>query len=499
MSRSTSWCARAVVAVLMAGGAAATAGPASGQGASEVLPVPVVPLDRPGPIFPKPAPAPSTKALRAAGSTVQREATVAQITLPAIATACPTGQVVTKTYAVEGFEAGAVPNPEYSGGWTVGAPADGNAPQGSNVAMTSAEPTGRTDHVVNPLFSLVDPGSLYVSLTYRGTFEPGESGLFINDGSEALAPTAEWRTVYRDATSVNAYGLVDVYIDLVTDVVGSSSHVEIDDVHAYQCAPVPDPVPVPVSGVRGDWTGDGLVDLLGTTTAGDLWMYPGRGNGRVSSGSRVGTGWDAYSWVGSPGDVSGDRRTDLVARDEGGAMWLFAGTGRAAFDPRRQVGSGWQSMTALATPADMDLDGLAELLARRTDGTLHLYSFTTAGGLRYDRQVGSGWNGMAWIIGMGDLDGDRRGDTVGVNANDGCLYAYRTTTAVTLGRASKVGCGWRGMTYLTSPGDLDRDGLGDLLARGVDGSLWFYRGRLGGGVRSGVQVGSNWGGMETIT
>ncbi|WP_143598374.1 FG-GAP repeat domain-containing protein [Phycicoccus duodecadis] len=482
-----------MAAVLVAVSAAVWAGPARGEVASDTRPAPAVPLQRPGPVFPKPTSPESPKAQRSTGSTVQREGTVARVTPPAIDATCPAGQFVTTTYAVEGFESGDVPNPEYSEGWTVGAPEDGDAPEGSNVAMTTAAPEGRTDNVVNPLYSPVDPGGLFVSLTYRGTFEPGEAGLFINDGSEALAPSAEWRTIVRDATSVNAYDLVDVYVDLVTDVPGSTSHVEIDDVHAYRCEPDP------VSGVRGDWTGDGLVDLLGTTTGGDLWMYPGRGNGRVSSGSRAGSGWDEYSWVGSPGDVSGDRRTDLVARDEAGALWLFAGQGRATFAPRRQVGSGWQSMTALATPADMDLDGQAELLARRSDGTLHLYSFTPTGGLRYDRQVGTGWNGMAWIIGMGDLDGDRRGDTVGVSARDGCLYAYRTTTAVTLGRSTKVGCGWQGMTWLTSPGDLDRDGLGDLYARRSDGSLWFYRGRVGGGVRSGVQVGSGWNGMETIT
>jgi hypothetical protein len=212
----------------------------------------------------------------------------------------------------------------------------------------------------------------------------------------------------------------------------------------------------------------------------------------------TGSGWSDYSWVGSPGDVTADRQSDLVARDAAGAMWLFAGLGRATFSPRRQVGSGWGAMTALATPTDMDLDGLAELLARRSDGTLHLYSFTATGGLKYRRQVGSGWNGMSWIIGMGDLNGDRRGDTVGVNRDNGCLYAYTTTTSITLGRATRVGCGWGGMTYLTSPGDLDRDGLGDLVARASDGSLWFYKGRVGGGVRSGLQVGSGWQGMAAI-
>ena len=218
----------------------------------------------------------------------------------------------------------------------------------------------------------------------------------------------------------------------------------------------------------------------------------------MQSGTRTGAGWGDYTWVGSPGDVSGDLRSDLLARHTDGTMWLFPGLTHGTFEPRRQVGSGWGAMTALATPSDMDLDGRAKLLARRSNSTLHLYSFTSTGGLTYRRQVGSGWNGISWMIGMGDLNRNRRGDTVGVNRDNGCLYAYTTTTAVTLGRATKVGCGWQGMTYLTSPGDLNRDGLGDLVARASNGALWFYQGRVGGGVRSGIQVGSGWNDMEAI-
>ena len=478
-----------LASVLAAG---APVGSALGDEAGPDRSAPVDSLRRPGPVFPKPDPGQAPRRSPAGTTTVQRSTTAAETTPPAISSTCPAGQVVSRTYDVAGFEDGRVPNPEYSNGWTVGVPAGQDAPVGTQVAMTTSQVQAPTDNVINPVFSLVDPGSLYVALTYRGTFAPGEAGLYINDGSDALAPSETWRTVYLDATSVNVYGQIDVYVDLVTAAKATTSHVEIDDVRAYTCGPVP------ASGVRGDWTGDALVDLLGITSAGGLWLYPGIGTGAVLGGGMTGSGWNTYTWVGSPGDVSGDRRSDLVARDGAGAMWLYPGLGRATFSPRRQVGSGWGAMTALATPTDMDLDGRAELLARRSDGTLHLYSFTSTGGLTYRRQVGSGWNGMAWIIGMGDLNGDRRGDTVGVNRDNGCLYAYTTTTAVTLGRATLVGCGWGGMNYLTSPGDMNRDRLGDLVARAADGSLWFYQGRLGGGVRSGIKVGSGWQEMVAI-
>jgi len=484
---------RALVALLtgaLAVGIPATS--ASGEGSSGGEAVHVAPVDRTGPLFPSRTDGGAPKRSATSDGTIARRAESVDVSALEATSVCPTGQVVKRTYAVAGFEDGQIPYPEFSNGWTVGVPDDRNAPEGTKVAMTTSEVGVPTDNVLNPVFSMVDAGSLRVAVTYRGTFAQDEVGLFINDGSGSLTPTEQWQTVYVDASSVNNYGMVEVYVDLVTDAKDTTSHVEVDDVRAYSCAAVP------VSGVRGDWTGDGRVDLLGMTSGGDLWLYPGRGNGAVRSGTKTGSGWDQYSWVGSPGDVTGDRRTDLVARDGNGAMWLFPGQGNATFSPRRQVGSGWQSMTALATPGDMNLDALPELLARRSDGTLHLYSFNSTGGLKYRRQVGTGWNGMSWIIGMGDLNGDRRGDTVGVNRTNGCLYAYTTTSLLTLGRATRVGCGWQGMTYLTSPGDLNGDGLGDLMARASDGSLWFYQGRSGGGVRSGVKVGSGWNDMAAI-
>ncbi len=478
----------AALAALLPGPAVAAA-PAAGP-----VPGPVASLDRPGPAgrLSSGTVDPSPDARRADGS-LTRRAAAAEAALPEVPDTCPSGQVLSTTWATAGFEDGEVPNPDYSVGWTVGAPRSGGAPEGSLVASTTSVAGEPADHVVNPLFAPVSrTASLYVSLTYRGTFAPGEVGLFVNDQSGALAPSQEWRTVRVDATAAASFGVVEVFVDLVTDATSTGSAVEIDDVRAWSCAATP------ATGVRGDWTGDAVVDLLGITTSGDLWLYPGRGTGAVSSGVRTGGGWSVYGWVGSPGDVTGDRRSDLLARGEDGVMYLYAGVGRAEFNARRAVGSGWGSMTAFATPTDMDLDGSPELLARRSDSTLHLYSFTSTGSLRYRQQVGSGWNGMSWIIGMGDLSGDRRGDTVGVNRTDACLYAYVTTSRLSLGSAARVGCGWGSMTSLSSPGDLDRDGLGDLLGRAADGRLWFYPGKPGGGVRSGVHVGSGWGAMAVI-
>lgn len=488
----------ALVGGLVAAAALAATPPA---GATEPRPGSLTRLDRPGPVG---SGATATGADRRTSGRVGPEGTVprreaaAAAALPTVEAVCPTGQQVRATYATAGFEDGEVPNPDYSVGWRVGAPRVGPAPEGDLVAASEAGGEEPTDNVINPVYTSVDPkASLYASVTYRGSFEPGEVGLYVNDQSGALAPSAEWRTVRVDASAAADFGIAEVFVDLVTGG-GSQSSVEIDDVRVWSCAAPTVPPPPPATGIRGDWTGDAVVDLFGVTEAGDLWLYPGRGTGAVGSGVRIGGGWSTYTWVGSPGDVTADRRSDLVGRGADGRLYLHAGVGGGAFRARTQVGSGWGAMTAFATPTDMDLDGLPELLARRSDSTLHLYSFSSTGALRYRKQLGSGWNGMSWIIGMGDLNADRRGDTVGVNRSNGCLYAYVTTPSLALGSASRVGCGWSGMTFLASPGDLDGDRLGDLVARAADGGLWFYPGKAGGGVRSGTKVGSGWNAMAVI-
>jgi hypothetical protein len=54
------------------------------------------------------------------------------------------------------------------------------------------------------------------------------------------------------------------------------------------------------------------------------------------------------------------------------------------------------------------------------------------------------------------------------------------------------------MNKLTSPGDMNKDGRADLIARRTDGTLWFYPGRNGGGVLGGKQVGTGWNIMTNI-
>ncbi|WP_330348361.1 trypsin-like serine protease [Streptomyces sp. NBC_00582] len=131
----------------------------------------------------------------------------------------------------------------------------------------------------------------------------------------------------------------------------------------------------------GDVTGDELPDLLSVDSAGVLWIYPGKGNGKFATRVKVSTGWNQYNVVRGHGDLTNDGRADLLARNKStGAVYLYKGTGKAgtaAFSARVKVLT-WSNTTYNAFDAvgDVNADGKADFLARTPGGTLYLYKGT---------------------------------------------------------------------------------------------------------------------------
>ncbi|MET9791337.1 FG-GAP repeat domain-containing protein [Streptomyces canus] len=106
---------------------------------------------------------------------------------------------------------------------------------------------------------------------------------------------------------------------------------------------------------RGDYTGDGIADLITRNSAGNLLVYPGTGKATAdavlgTSLTAATTGWKDYTAVVSTGDNTGDGKADLMAVDAAGALWLYKGTGTASapFSARAQIGSsGWTQYNLL--------------------------------------------------------------------------------------------------------------------------------------------------------
>ncbi len=424
-----------------------------------------------------------------AGSSGSTGLSSAEVGAAAEAASCPAGTVRISTSFADGFESGQMPD-EYLN-WF---PTTGDAEEGSYYA-TSTVGVGDFSGFFLPLMTAPQGPSTYLSFASRGQFPDTDvndaaARVYVNDSSWWLTESAEWERnqipVTNDVTQWA--GELDILFELAPVSGEPTSTWDIDDIQVFSCVGE-------ASGLRGDWTGGGTVDVLATTSTGALRAFPGKGDGSLANGATVGSGWKSMTYLGSPGDITGDDRTDLVARSSSGAMFLYAGRGGGLVSNGQQVGSGWNVMTALVTPGDLDGDGRPDLLARRTDGTLHHYRFGTTGALSYVRQVGTGWNGMAWMTGMGDINGDGFGDVLGVNSSGTMLRYWGSASGLRGGGV--VGAGWGGMTWVTSPGDMNGDGRGDLLVRDSAANLRFYPGSATG-VSNGRQVGSGWGGFSRI-
>ncbi|WP_405900457.1 tachylectin-related carbohydrate-binding protein [Streptomyces sp. NBC_00727] len=138
-------------------------------------------------------------------------------------------------------------------------------------------------------------------------------------------------------------------------------------------------------------------DLLARDAKGDLYLYLGYGDGRVTKRLKVGYGWDIYTQIAGNGDLTGDGKGDLVARDKSGVLWLYKGTGNqhAPYQKRTKIGSGWNQYNALFAAGDLTMDGITDLVARNAKGELYLYKGTGKAAAPYKAKaiIGtSGWN-----------------------------------------------------------------------------------------------------------
>jgi hypothetical protein len=91
----------------------------------------------------------------------------------------------------------------------------------------------------------------------------------------------------------------------------------------------------------GDLNGDGRGDILGIDSKGDLYCYPGKGDGTFYSKKKCGNGWGTYQLV-AGSDLTGDRYADIVGRDNAtGTVYFYKGMGQGRFATRKQITTGW--------------------------------------------------------------------------------------------------------------------------------------------------------------
>ncbi|MEV7345485.1 VCBS repeat-containing protein [Streptomyces sp. NPDC093544] len=248
--------------------------------------------------------------------------------------------------------------------------------------------------------------------------------------------------------------------------------------------------------------GDAVGDLLTLNSSGGLTFQQGTGKGTFS-GKVTGTGWATSVKAVPFGDLSGDRCNDVLVRLSSGALRLYKPGCGAALKPSTSYTtfgtSGWNQYDVLTSPGDVTKDGRPDLIARNTaTGAVYLYKGTSTGKLSARVKLYDNWKTYKKVVGAGDLNGDGIGDLIAQDKSNN-LYRYYGKGNGTFAARVKVSANW-GASYnaVVGVGDITGDGKADLVARDTAGNLYRQNGTGKGSFAARVKIATGWQGYKGI-
>jgi hypothetical protein len=220
--------------------------------------------------------------------------------------------------------------------------------------------------------------------------------------------------------------------------------------------------------------GDAQINpLFGVDGTGSLWEYDPDGSGGVGSRYHAGDYWQTVRFM---------TQVDNDGSGTSTGFWFVESDGRLLYFPWdgsgfQEVGHGWKIYNQLFSPANVGGAAADDLLARDASGVLWLYLGRGDGSVTSRYRVGGGWNAYTDITGKGDLTGDGKADIVAKDKS-GVLWLYKGTGNYKAPFASRtrIGGGWNTYNKIVSVGDIDIDGITDLIARDKSGALYLYKG-----------------------
>ncbi|GAA5055115.1 hypothetical protein GCM10023336_26970 [Streptomyces similanensis] len=226
------------------------------------------------------------------------------------------------------------------------------------------------------------------------------------------------------------------------------------------------------SGVRAGLGNTQINPVFGTDSSGTLWEYDPNFKGGLDARYKAGKGWQYTSFM-TQVDQDSDGLSDGVWDVTSGRL-SYTEWGSTT---NTVIGSGWNIYNRVFSAGNLGGADADDLLARDGSGVLWLYLGYGNGKLTTRYKVGSGWNAYTEITGKGDLSGDGKDDIVARDSS-GVLWLYKGTGNSKAPFASrvKIGAGWNTYNKLVSVGDIDIDGITDLVARDKSGALYLYKG-----------------------
>ncbi|WP_405536301.1 VCBS repeat-containing protein [Streptomyces sp. NBC_00075] len=259
------------------------------------------------------------------------------------------------------------------------------------------------------------------------------------------------------------------------------------------------------SAVRHDFDYvNGSGDLVTLSRSGALSFHESMGWGKFDDPGHSGNGWPTSITAVPFGDLSGDRCNDVLIRLANGALRLYKPGCGATVHPKTAyttlATSGWTQHDILTSPGDLTGDGRPDLIARKAStGAVYLYKGTSAGKLSGAVALYANWKGYKKIVGAGDLNGDGIGDLLAQDkANN--LYRFNGTGRGTFTARTKLFGSW-GASYnaVVGVGDINSDGKADLVARDTAGNLYRQSGDGKGSFGARTKIGSGWGTYKSVS
>ncbi|MCW8377148.1 FG-GAP repeat domain-containing protein [Streptomyces justiciae] len=248
---------------------------------------------------------------------------------------------------------------------------------------------------------------------------------------------------------------------------------------------------------------DGRGDLLTLNSSGGLTFHQGTGTGKFSE-KFTGTGWATTVRAIPFGDLNGDRCNDVLVRYSSGALRLYKpGCGKPVKPSTSYTTlatSGWTQYDILTSPGDVTGDARPDLLARNAStGTVYLYKATSTGKLSSRVKLYDNWKGYKKIVGAGDLNGDGIGDLLAQDKSN-VLYRYDGKGDGTFKPRAKLFTDW-GASYnaVTVVGDITDDGKPDLISRDTNGNLYRNSGDGKGSFGARTKIATGFGSYKSLS
>lgn len=138
---------------------------------------------------------------------------------------------------------------------------------------------------------------------------------------------------------------------------------------------------------------------------------------------------------------------------------------------------------------DFDGDGTSDLVYRNVAGQVYINT-GSAETMALDADVSK----VKDVLTPGDLDGDGVQDVLTLSSSGVLSFHYGIFARVPggLGSRKTVATGWQVYNKIAAPGDMNGDGKVDLLARTPAGTLYFCPGLGTGAFGSRVKIGTGW-------